>query len=438
MPTPEDNQLLRMDGWPGGVNNRVRETEQSVSRDGEKIPSSQFLRQALNVDLTAEGHPIRRRGYTVHTAGYSHSAWGCEPLGVFCVVVEGQLLAGPDPDNLSVVAAVNRYNRVSYCYVNDTIYYSNGQQLGEIGYDYIHRAWGIPVGQTPTASSSGDPTSWAEERQVAVTYEDAYGREGGASEPILVQSSAGGSVTVTLTMPLPADVVRANIYVSQLNSEILYLAQTVFTVPTTTIYPQNIGTGRELETLNMKPPKAGQLVAEMNGRVYIARNDQVTFTEALKYHLTRPAIGIYMMPDYITLLEPSTDGVYVGTKRGVVFLSGSDPYVVQQKYVSSYAPVEYAVSRMSGEKFGVQVDEVPVWWGTDGVMVVGLPGGELRQLTRDRLAVPEFEMGAVGLREYEGMSHVVSTLNRGDGINNMGATDTVVATVRQNNIVLNS
>lgn len=438
MTTPNDSELVRMDGWPGGINNRVRETEQAIMREGESLPSSQFLRQALNVDLTAEGHPMRRRGYTLHTGGYSHSAWGCEPLGVFCVVIDGQLLAGPDPDNLQLVATVNAYNLMSYCYVNDTIYYSNGQQLGEIGYDYTYRAWGIPVAPTPTINgpAAENPGGWSDTRQVAVTYEDIFGREGGASEPILV--GADGTFTVSIPVPLPDNVSRANIYVSEANSEVLYRTQTIISAPTVTIYTQNMGKGRELETLNLHPPKAGQLVGEMNGRVYIARNDRIIFTEALRYHLTRPSQGIYLMPDYITLLEPAVDGIYVGTQKGVVFIAGDDPYDVKQMHVSPYAPVEYAVTRMPGEKFGVQVDEVPVWWGTDGVMVVGLPGGQLRQLTRDRLAVPKFQQGAVSLREYEGMSHIVSTLSRGGDISNMGATDTVVATVRQNNIVLNS
>lgn len=437
MPTPNDDQLLRMDGWPGGVNNRVRETEQAIMREGEKIPSSKFLRKALNVDLTAEGHPIRRKGYTLHTAGYSHSAWGCDQLGIFCVVIDGQLLAGFNPDELVVVANVNRYNLMAYCFVNGSIYYSNGQELGEIGYDLVARPWGIPVGPQPVVAGPDphNPGGWRDIRQVSVTYVDYYGREGGASEPVFV--GADGPFTVTIPVPLPSDVAEARIYVSESGSEILYHCETILVSPTVTIYPNLIGKGKELDTLNLQPPKAGQLVRHLNGRIYIARNSRVTFTEALKYNLTRPSQGIYMFSDYVTMLEPSTDGLYVGTRHGVVFIAGNDPYDVRQVHVTPYAPVEAAVTRVPGEKFGVAIDEVPVWWGVDGVMVVGLPGGQLRQLTRDRLAVPEFQAGAVSLREHEGMSHIVSSLRKSDGVNNMAATDTVVAEVRQNNIILN-
>ena len=440
MPTPADTTLLRMDGWPGGVNNRIRETEQSVERDSRTVPSSKFLRKALNVDLTQEGHPIRRKGYTLHTAGYAHSVYGCEQLGVFCVVVDGQLLAGPDPDSLNLVAEVNRYNRMSYCFLNDTIYYSNGIQLGEINaYNYTARPWGIPVGPTPTLTgpATQNPEGWEETRQVAVVYVDRYGLEGGASEPVLV--GAVGDFTVSIPLPLLAEVSEARVYVSQPNSEILYYAQAIIAAPTITIHPTDIGKGKELETLNLKPPMAGQLVASFKGRVYIARNDKIIFTEALQYHLTRPSQGIFMFPGYITLLQPSTDGIYVGTEHGIVFLAGTDPYETKQIHVSAIAPVENAVTRTT-EMFGVgaSVDEIPIWWDKAGTLNAGFPGGQINDLTGDRLEVAAYQAGAIGVRDYEGMTHIVSSLRSADGMNPVGASDTVVATVRTNNIVLNS
>ena len=61
---------------------------------------------------------------------------------------------------------------------------------------------------------------------------------------------------------------------------------------------------------------------------------------------------------------------------------------------------------------------------------MGLPDGEVRQLTRDRLAAPEYGFGAVSMREREGMSHIVSSLQKGGDANNMGASDSVVAEIR--------
>lgn len=444
MPTPPDNIVLRMDGWPGGVNNRMRETEQSAMRDGEAVPSSQFLRKALNVDLTAEGHPLRRRGQQAAaglTSRRVHSLWASNRLDVmFAVDADaGLLIATRDEGVTGPSIAINKYLAVSYCEGETSIFWSNGADMGEFDpFTSTFRPWGVPVPPQPTVTgpAAENPNGWSDTRQIAVTYEDTWGREGGASEPVVV--GGDGTMTVDIPMPLPTNIAKAHIYVSQIGSEILYLTQSTVATSPITIYPQDVGRGKELNTLNLHPPKPGQLVEHFNGRVYIARNDSVRFTEPLRPHLTRPSQGLYMFPENVSLLQPSRDGIYVGHNRGVSFIAGSDPYDVRQMHVTPYAPIPGAVSRVPGEKFGLELDDVPVWWGIDGVMVLGLPGGQLRQLTRDRLAVPQHTAGAVAMREREGMSHIVSSLRKGDDVNNMGATDTVVAEVRRNDIILNT
>lgn len=438
MTTPTDQVVLTMDGWPGGVNNRIRETEQGAMRDGTAIPSSQYLRKALNVDLTAEGHPSRRKGYELAKAGFSHSLWSSDSLGLIFWVLGGELFVGPDVSSAVPVAAVNTYRRVSYVEVNDTVYYSNGQELGQVYYDGTARNWGTPVPPTPTVSGppAESPEGFAYRRQVTATYVDNFGLESGAAEPVEV--GAPGSFQVSLPVPLPQGVAKAQIYVSQSNSEILYHAQTIIAASNITIYDDDIGRGKELETLDRVPPRAGQLLTHFNGRVYVARNDYVSFSDALRYDLFRPSQGIYTFPGAVILLEAVSDGIYVGTESGVVFIAGADPYDVRQVHVSPYSPIPGSSARVPGEKFGLAQDYVPVWWGQDGVMVVGLPGGELRQLTRDRLAVRSHAVGAVTVREQDGMSHIISSLRQGEGDNPMGASDAVVAEVRRNNISLNT
>lgn len=442
MPTPSRDKLLRMDGWPGGINNRIRETEQKVERQSETIRSSEYLRKALNVDLTAEGHPLRRRGRNLLAAGNTHSLWANDSLGLICCVADGTLYASTDSDYAAQAFAaisVNKYLPVSYCVMNGSVFWSNGASLGEIDVAArIAKPWGTPVAPQPIISVGPvqNAGGWEDARQVAVVYVDDYGTEGGASEPVL--ATGQGAFTVTIPMPLPAGVSKANIYVSEAGGEILYLTESLISSSVATIYDVNVGRGKEIDTLNLKPPKAGQLVAANSGRIYIARNNQIFFTEALRYHLTRPAQGIYMFPETITMLEPAANGLYVGTKNGVAFIAGTDPYDVKQDYVSRYAPVEGAITRIGGNRLGVPVDDVPVWWNIDGVLMVGLPNGEVKELTRDRFAVPEYAAGAISLSEREGMSHLVSSLRSSDGINKMGATDSVVASVRTNNIVINS
>lgn len=436
--TPDEKSVLTMDGWPGGVNNRIRETEQKVMREDAAIPSSQFLRQALNVDLTAEGHPIRRKGSVELETGYAHSVWSDDQLGIFCVVKDGVLYFCPSADTTTAYASVsvNRYLPVSYVQANDSIYWSNGSDLGEFHVPTkTARNWGVPVGVAKTRDSyrEGADHKGPMGRLQAITYVDQYGREGGASE---ITSISDENSTISVGQ-FPENILEARVYASDVNSERLYRISSVFG-PTTVPVSDKSSRGEVLKTASMKPPKPGQLLAHHKGRIYIARNQTLYFTEPLDYHLTRPSQGIFMFPSYITLLQPAENGIYVGHAQGVEFISGTDPYDVQQRRVSNYAPVEYTGTRLPGSWFGQAVADLPVWWDKNGVLVLGLPDGQLTELTRDRLAVPEYAQGAVSYREQDGMAHIVSSLRSSEGVTKMAANDTVVATIRTNNIVLNS
>lgn len=338
MPTPNDNKLLRMDGWPGGINNRIRETESPGVRDADAISNSAFLRKALNVDLTHGGHPLRRRGYALHTAGYAHSVW--QGGGLFFVVIDGELKVGPKADELVTVANVNRYLRMSYTMHADAVYFSNGEDSGR--YTTALETWPGP-------------------QQTHVLFDD----------------------------------------------EGLELVDNLY------------------ETMPI-----GQFIASHSGRMYAAKRDVLWFSEGMSTHISRRATNYYMLPGYITMLQPVTDGVFVATENKIQFLRGTDPFTAELQPAYQSGVVPYAFTRVKGKKFEVPDDDVPVWWTKDGVLSVGLPGGEVRQLTRDRLAVPEYGYGAVSLREREGMSQIVSSLQKGGDANNMGASDTVVAEIR--------
>jgi hypothetical protein len=348
MTSPTRDKILRMDGWPGGVNNRVRETEQVIMRDGESIQSSQFLRRALNVDLTQEGHPLRRQGYALARAGYAHSAWYSRELARFFVVVDGQLLSGDSAATLAPFQNVNRYLRMSYTEHAGVVYYANGADSGKYGVN------GYGVWPDASKVPSRPPTD-----------------EGGTGELIGVEYKHYHGV-------LPV----------------------------------------------------GQLVRSHKGRLWVARNETINISHAMFVDYHRPATELIQQPRYIDMLEPVDGGVYVGDATSIRFIQGTDPFDVTQIHVYDSGVVRGAFARIPGEKFEMEVDTVPVWWCRDGTLLLGMPNGQVRQLTRDRLAIAEFDVGAVSLREREGMSQIVSSLQKGGDENNMGATDTVVAEVR--------
>lgn len=435
MPTPPDNEVLQMDGWPKGLNNRLRETEsQSVSEGRFDLPSSPWLRGAVNVDLTQDGHPLRRRGFQNVSSGYMHSLWSDPTIPYGLVVKDGTLtLLWPSEEAL---LAVQPYNIMSYTAVNGEVFFSNGVERGRITRDGVLRVWGLPNPPAPVVAVTSDVGGLHPgTHHVALTYEDAYGEESGASPVVDVEVPQNGGMT--LTVPMEADVARVNVYSTNANGTVYTQTHSVAPGAAVAIGNADIGIGRELETLNFRPPFASRIVRAYNGRIYGVRDEMVWFTEPLRYGLCRPSQGAYLYDDDITLLEPVTEGVFVGGSFGIFFLAGRDPYDVTQLAVSALPPIPRAVARVPGNWLELPVRDVPAWWTQGGGMQVGMPDGTVQEMTSDRLGIPQFRYGAMMVREHEGMRHVVSVLGRGGEVDRMAASDSVVTQVRRNCVKLN-
>lgn len=432
MPTPSNSDLLEMNGWPRGINNRARETEPVITTDArDKIPASQFLREAVNVDLTRFGHPLRRKGYALESSGYTHSLWAEPHSDVGYCVHEGKLCEVSSSGEIRELQDIHAYAPVSYAYINDVVYWINEVERGGIvgGQSTF---WAVGKPPAPVLTLENEPILQEGHYRVAFACIDAKGEEYGAVESSMYVPEGKG-LSALLTGPWTENAVAVKVFVSRPDGEVLY------EIPVELYYPEKIsirpdllGRGRECETLDLDAPPVGHIVRYYNGRLYVAHKNTVVFTEPLRYGLTRPATNIYMFPTRIRLLEPVVDGIYVGHDYGVDFLQGVDPFDVRQTNVLRHAPIQRAVTHVPGEFMDAAEGDVPVWWGVDGAMVAGMPGGQIKQLTKDRLAVQSFNAGAMMYREQEGMAHVVSSMAKAGEESRLAATDSAVATVRKN------
>ena len=437
MVTPTLDETIRLYGWPKGVNNRLRQTESGLPQDS-RLEHSEFLREAVNVDLTTMGQPMRRDGYTKVQAGYAHSLWSDPSLRYGLLVHEGWLSAISSEGSITPLVQVHPYALVSYCTVNGEVFWSNGVQSGRLT-DGLPRSWGVEVPGEAVVTIDPDGDLDAGAYTVCLTYTDIFGEESGASKEVTVNVESG-KLVITAPASWPDDADKVNVYASQPNGEVLYRVNQHITAESSVLIVGKslLGRGKELETQHCVPPKQGKIVAYNNGRIYIARRDIVWFTEALRYALVKPSQGLYMFPGEVDLLAVAPDGIYVGHSDpgAVVFISGADPYDITQFRVLSGAPVPRACAYVPGEHFSVPGD-VPVWWMQTGEMVAGLPGGQIRHLSKKNLDVGTFNTGAVTYRTHEGMNQVVSSLQKGEGPLQVGASDSAVASVRRNHIVLN-
>lgn len=431
MPTPEDEQLVRFEGFPGGVNNRIRETENGA-RDGQ--PGG-FVREAVNVDFSVEGKPRRRQGYTKLIAGDCHSLWRHPSLSYALMVKDGRLVkltgepgATPEVADLGPASATRA---MSYDALNGVVYFSNGVDMGRISLAGERLPWGMDVPLIAVSPAAG-PALPDGCYQISATYVDVDGVEHGACEPVMYRVM-DQQLRVTVDGPFPVRADYVQVYVTQADGDVLYAAATLSAPGTVAIDAGKIGRGRPIETLFKTAPFPGQLVRHFSGRIYVAVENIVFFTDPLRYELVSPASALFMFPSRVTLLEPAHDGLYVGYESAVDFLSGTDPYDMQRRMVASQSAVEGTGRQVPGNHFDTPLDYVPVWWAQHSGFVLGLPGGQLRLLSEDRLAAPRFGAGAMITREQEGMTQLISALRQPGG-GAARATDSVVAEIRRSNV----
>lgn len=382
---------VRLPGWPGGVNNRLRETERGASSEGAEAVVSQFLREAINVDLTAGGHPLRRRGARKVIDGRAHSVWFCHELQRFFYGIGSAIYTTEDfEESFQIATAQNTaVYQMSYTFHAGKVYASNNPRKG-FCYD--------PLGVT---------TPWPSGQDAPVGPQIFKPQQLGRTiESLLEDVEVDGSKTFAPSGATNAD------HLLNPNDHFVDTPERLY-----------------------QPMRPGVFVTSHKGRLFGSDgSNYIWFSEPWRPDYTREATNYISWPGYVRMFEAVEGGIFVGTKTEVRFLAGDDPFEFKVRRVSPYGVVRYSAARVPGKAFDVPADFVVVWWGVDGTLMLGAPDGTVRPLSQNRVAAAEYRIGATSFREQDGMQHVVSSLQEPTGRNSIRATDTVVAEIRRNNL----
>ena len=391
------------------------------------------LREAKNVDLDRAGRVRRRPGFTRRYAGSGiHSLWGD---GARVLFVEGGALKRLLPDwsakTLHTGLAPDRL--LSYEAVNGEVWWSNGEASGRVGADDAVRPWGVPA---PSGQPLLAPLTYggldAGTYQVAVTFARADGEESGTGLAAVVDVPQGGGIALSAIPQGAAD--RIRLYASPPNGEALLLHGELPMGTTAVVLARTIR-GRRLETQFSEPLPAGQIVRHANGRLWVAVERVLCCSLAFRYALYRPHQDYFLFPARITVLEPVADGLFV-VADATYFLAGAAPEQMALRTVDDAGAVEGTAVRIQARHVGVEAPgEVAYWLGTRGA-VLGLPGGGLKPVTEDRVALPAYAAGATFFREREGIRQLVTTVREPGPSSGFGVTDAVTVEVRRNGVLL--
>lgn len=380
-----------------GINNRLPDFALATDK-------GYWLREAENVEIDNAGRVRRRAAATlVHAMSNAHSLY-LTSTTVGYLVRGGTLYAITLPAYTETAFKVlTNDNPLSWCAVNNDLYYSNGTDFGRItsGIWFPH---GLPTPNEPAVSSVGGGL-FAGKYQVAVAYYNAVtGEEGGVSASTNYELASGG---LRVTLPAAtAGATHVNVYVSAVNGGVPLLAATV-TAGAATADVVGDAAGREANQRYEEPLPAGTHLFYYNGRLCAVDGKTVYLGSPHRHGYYLPVEGRIDMPEDVTLAAPAQLGVYIAYGSVTQFYSGPDLGAVELVLdVLPYGAVPGTFFRMPNKPSEPSTPIVG-WFGEKGI-VLGDTQGQVTEVMADAVDQVPPASGVSFVVQSNGYRRVVS------------------------------
>jgi hypothetical protein len=433
----QDSDLVRVTGFPKGVNNTA--PEQDLPRKGS-VP--QAARALVNVDLVGPSKkPRLRQGYTREIAGRFHSPMTLRGVPRLFAVADGDLGVYSESNGAITREAIIRPGvgdqPLTYAEVNGDLYWSSRRELRMLrGDDFADLPGWVDSPGVPHAAAYSTGGLAAGTYFLAMTWLDALGRESGAAGKVEVTLTAGQGIQVSHFPDAPETAVTSRIYLSPADTDELYAALELPTTATSALLGVGAGQGgKPLETLWHAPMPPCAILRYWNGRLIGATDNLLIWSEALR--------GALLLPDNymrfgqtVSLLEPVGEGteeagVWIADHARTYWMAGSSPKAWRRVIRYDHSAVPGTSMLVRGDVLGLKdvgPEPVAFWLAQNGTFCAGLPGGTLVPLTEGRLAIPGGEVGASFFREDNGLRALITSYLSGPR-NRMAIGDRASATV---------
>ncbi len=379
-----------------GTNNRRPEFDLRT-RDGS------FLRSAVNVDISATGSVRRRQGGSKVLEGVDvHSLWGNLDSAFY---VDGSTLY--HAKNLmgdSVVTPIDTTmsdnRRVSYAAVGSDTFYSNGDKIGRINAGRCYPLGVSPLVHPPVVVAlSGGSLSEGVYR-ICFAFMNADGEHSVTTVPQRVDVGAKGKISISgLPAAWPTDAVGLLVFATSANDDQLRLVQTLAAPMSALTLATPVSYGARCQTALKARMPAGDIVRELNGRLFVAVGNALYYSEPYAYALTDPARNYVLFPEPITVIEPVNNGLYVIADQ--TYWIAGDIASTELNPVLPYGAVAYSSGQI--------LHKNECFWMSRRGMVVGDQNGAVRNVQEDNVAVLPSAVGAALMRENDGNKHLIAS-----------------------------
>lgn len=395
---------LRKDNLIGGANNLAT---------ADRLPEG-FARHAVNVDPLPGGTLASRIGYERVYDG--QDVRGVLALGDNLLIADGTDLVEFNTRLMQARTLRSIAGAGNFCgdVFNGRLYFSTENEC--LVYDGRQVVpWGVPdlSRQPHTYPAAG--TLLEGHYQIAVTYIDSRGLEGGTARPRVMHCEAGQGIAVVLE-DIPSGC-QANVYVSPVNGSTLYLQAVTRTPATITVSSVRDDTA-ECGTILKRGPRPASRIVAHNGVLLMAVGNVVEHTLPMQAHLVDRAKSFFQYPEAVGELMSADGTAYVSADKCYA-LSSLEAEGVSQRVALSFPAIPGTAVNLPGQ--GADQPSRAAWMTRYG-QAVSSPGG-LTLMNLKTFAPSVAERGNAGVIESNGNQLIVTTTQGRQTGNTLAAVD---------------
>jgi hypothetical protein len=206
---------------------------------------------------------------------------------------------------------------------------------------------------------------------VLAAFQDADGEISAYSPPTRVDVPSGHSLRIL--HPVAPPELNPVIFISRRDSERIFKVD--LDAGDSTLVSSVFGAGSMMTGVQLSPIPAGHLITGMGGRIYIARDDTLYFTEPYRAGLYEPGVNEIRFRGRIRILNSVEGVIVVGDDEGLHVLHGADPTDFKSTLVYDGEVIGYASLTTSAMRVGLDVPgRVVVCMTRDGIGYVSSSG----------------------------------------------------------------
>jgi hypothetical protein len=171
----------------------------------------------------------------------------------------------------------------------------------------------------------------------------------------------------------------------------------------------------------LKQPPHATCITYYNGRLYLGQGRTLWATELFLYNYVDATSGYKLFEADITMLGTVTDGIYVGTKEGLWFLTGPTFAEMKRVWAMDSEVIPGSMVYIPGELGNppqvpliatTPVESAIMFMTTKGVCI-GLDGGKTANMTETKYVFPDAVSAAAMYRRQDGLNQYIAALQNG-------------------------